>query len=225
MFSKIDVIDENSQKMNYDQDQYDLVVISFETSSSQAAYIHSEEFKKRGAYTVCGGYHATALPEEAGTYFDTVISGPAEVSIPQFMQDFINYEPKPFYRNVDVCACEYKIPARDKITQRKKLRIPAIVADRGCNNACKYCSMRAMWKSNPRPVEDVVKELKELKAKMIIFYDPNFFGNRDYAISLMNALIPLKIRWASNATADIGYDPELLALARKSGCRGWEHSS
>ena len=90
------------------------------------------------------------------TYFDTVISGPAEVSIPQFMQDFINHEPKPFYRNVDVCACEYKIPARDKITQRKKLRIPAIVADRGCNNACKYCSMRTMWKSNPRPVEKVV---------------------------------------------------------------------
>ena len=49
MFNKIDVIDENSQKMNYDQDQYDLVVISFETSSSQAAYIHSKEFKKRGA--------------------------------------------------------------------------------------------------------------------------------------------------------------------------------
>jgi radical SAM superfamily enzyme YgiQ (UPF0313 family) len=220
VFEKIDVIDENSQKVRYDKDTYDLVLISFETSSSKTAYKHCMELKKRGSYIVCGGYHATALPEEVAQYCDTVIAGPAEVSLPLFIQDFIQGTPKKFYKNKSFCATEYKIPSRDRITKRKKLKIPAMLANPGCFNTCKYCSMRTMWENNPRPVEDVIHELKTLKTKMAIFYDPNFFGNRDYAISLMEAMKPLKIRWASNATADFGYDDELMKLAYESGCRG-----
>ena len=220
VFSKIDVIDENSQKVNYDKEKYDLVMLSFETSSSATAYRHCAEFKKRGAYTVCGGYHATALPDEAAAHCDTVIIGPAEISIPSFVKDFVKGTPQQFYKNYDICATDFTIPARDKITRRKKLAIPAVVADRGCNNCCKYCSMRTMWKSNPRPVESVVTEIKALKTKQVIFYDPNFFGKREYALELMQALKPLKILWASNATADFGYDHELMQAAYESGCRG-----
>lgn len=220
VFSKIDVTDENSQKVNYDKEKYDLVMLSFETSSSAAAYRHCAEFRKRGAYTVCGGYHATALPHEAAAHCDTVIIGPAEISIPSFIKDFVKGTPQQFYKNYDICATDFTIPARDKITRRKKLAIPAVVADRGCNNCCKYCSMRTMWKSNPRPVESVVAEIKALKTKQVIFYDPNFFGKREYALELMQALKPLKILWASNATADFGYDHELMQAAYESGCRG-----
>lgn len=220
MFEKIDVVDENSQRVVYDKETYDLVMISFETSSSFTAYKHCEEFKKRGAYVVCGGYHATALPEEVAAHCDTVIIGPAEISIPQFLKDFKAGNPQKQYKNYNVCAAEFPIPARDKITRRKKLKIPAIVADRGCDNVCKYCSMRTMWKSSPRPVEQVIQELKELHSRLVIFYDPNFFAKREYALELMEAMKPLKILWASNATADFGYDRELMQAAYESGCRG-----
>lgn len=220
VFEKIDLIDENSQKVDYDKDTYDVVMISFDTSSSLTAYKHCEEFRKRGSYIVCGGYHATALPDEALQHCNTVICGPAEKSIPEFVADFVKGQPKQLYRNYDVCADDFSIPARDKITKRKKLKIPAIVANRGCSNYCKYCSMRTMWKSCPRPVKSVVDEIKDLKAKMVIFYDPNFFGNRDYAIELMTELKKIKILWVSNATADFGYDHELMQIAYESGCRG-----
>ncbi|MBO5384425.1 MAG: B12-binding domain-containing radical SAM protein [Ruminococcus sp.] len=220
VFEKIDLIDENSQKVDYDKDIYDVVMISFDTSSSLTAYKHCEEFRKRGSYIVCGGYHATALPDEALQHCNTVICGPAEKSIPEFVADFVKGQPKQLYRNYDVCADDFSIPARDKITKRKKLKIPAIVANRGCSNYCKYCSMRTMWKSCPRPVKSVVDEIKDLKAKMVIFYDPNFFGNRDYAIELMTELKKIKILWVSNATADFGYDHELMQIAYESGCRG-----
>jgi len=220
VFEKIDLIDENSQKVDYDKDIYDVVMISFDTSSSLTAYKHCEEFRKRGSYIVCGGYHATALPDEALQHCNTVICGPAEKSIPEFVADFVKGQPKQLYRNYDVCADDFSIPARDKITKRKKLKIPAVVANRGCSNYCKYCSMRTMWKSCPRPVKSVVDEIKELKAKMVIFYDPNFFGNRDYAIELMTELKKIKILWVSNATADFGYDHELMQIAYESGCRG-----
>lgn len=220
-FERIDVVDENSQKVCYDKGCYDLVMISFDTSSSITAYKHCAEFKKRGAYVVCGGYHATALPGEVAKHCDTVISGPAEISVPEFIADFLKGAPKKLYRNFDVCAANFPIPARDKITKRKKLKIPAMTANRGCPNHCTYCSMGMMWKCDPRPVENVVQEIKQLKSKMVIFYDPNFFARREYALELMKALKPLKILWAANATADIGYDPELLKAARESGCRGF----
>jgi len=220
VFDTIDTVDENSQIVKYDKKKYDVVMVSFETSSSATAYKHCDEFRKRGSYVVCGGYHATALPEEVAEHCDTVIIGPAEISIPQFVQDFVDGQPQKQYKNYNICAADFTTPARDKVTKRKKLRIPAIVADRGCNNVCKYCSMRTMWKSNPRPVESVVNEIRELKAKMVIFYDPNFFAKREYALELMEALKPLKILWASNATADFGYDHELMRAAYESGCRG-----
>lgn len=220
-FERIDVVDENSQTVHYDREHYDLVMISFDTSSSITAYKHCEEFKRRGSYIVCGGYHATALPDEVALHCDTVISGPAEISVPEFIKDFLNGTPKKLYRNFDVCPADFPIPARDKITKRKKLKIPALTANRGCPNHCVYCSMGMMWKNDPRPIESVVSEIKALKSKMVIFYDPNFFVRREYALELMRALKPLKILWAANATADIGYDPEMLQAARESGCRGF----
>lgn len=220
VFERIDVVDENSQKVRYDCEKYDLVMISFDTSSSFTAYRHCREFRKRGAYVVCGGYHATALPDEVLRHCDTVIAGPAEISIPEFIVDFKKGSPKKLYRNFNICPAEFPIPMRDKITKRKKLKIPAMTANRGCPNHCIYCSMGMMWKSDPRPVESVVAEIKSLRSKLVIFYDPNFFVQREYAIKLMRALKPLKILWAANATADIGYDQELLSIARKSGCRG-----
>lgn len=219
-FERIDVVDENSQKVRYDRERYDLVMISFDTSSSITAYKHCEQFRRRGAYVVCGGYHATALPDEVAKHCDTVIAGPAEISVPEFIADFLKGEPKKFYKNVNVCPAKFPIPARDKITMRKKLKIPTIIANRGCPNHCIYCSMRVMWKHDPRPVENVIAEIKSLKSKMLIFFDPNFFVDRDYALALMSALKPLKILWACNATADLGYDEELLKAARDSGCRG-----
>lgn len=220
VFEQIDVIDENSQRVEYDKVQYDLVMISFETSSAFAAYRHCAEFRKRGTYVACGGYHATALPEEVGTHCDTVIMGPAELAVPEFIRDFQAGAPQKRYHRPEVCAADFTVPARDKVTERKKLKIPGIIANRGCINNCKYCAMRTMWKSDPRPIANVVNEIRALQTKLLIFYDPNFFADREYALALMEAMKPLKLLWVCNATADFGYDHDLMQAAYESGCRG-----
>lgn len=219
-FEKIDIVDEKCQTVKYDREKYDIVMVSADTSSSLTAYKHIDAFKKRGAYTVMGGYHATAMPEEALQHADTVIIGPAEISVPLFFKDFFNGTPQKTYKDYKVCAAEFPVPARNKIRKRKTLGIPSIIADRGCDNHCKYCSMSTMWKSCPRPIESVIEELKALKSKMVIFHDPNFFAKREYALALMNAMKPLKILWVSNATADFGFDEEMMQAAYDSGCRG-----
>lgn len=218
-FSQIDIIDEQTQRVNYDKEKYDIVMLSFDTASAVSAYRHAKAFRKRGAYIVGGGYHATAMPEEAAKYCDTVISGPAERAVPAFFRDYLAGSPKPFYRDTNLCAADYPVPQRKKIPMHGKLRIPAVIADRGCKNACKYCAMRTMWPSDPRPIKAVMEEIRSLHTKMLIFYDPNFFQNRDYAIRLMRALKPLHLLWACTATADLGNDTELLKIASDCGLR------
>lgn len=220
LFGRIDTIDENSARVDYDRAHYDLVMISFETSSALSAYKHCDEFRKRGSYVAVGGYHPTAMPEEALGHCDTVIAGPAENSVPRFLREFAEGCPERLYRDYGVCMADHPAPARQVITKKHTLGIPAVIADRGCMNNCKYCSMRTMWKSDPRPVESVIEEIRGLKGRMLMFYDPNFFGKREYALRLMEALRPLKKLWACNATADFGFDSELLQAAKESGCRG-----
>lgn len=217
---EVDTCDEMSQRVNYDKKKYDVVAISFETSSSIQAYNHGNAFKERGAYILYGGYHTTFMPEEALRHGDSVIVGPAEVSLTQFFYDFAMGSPKRFYEQSKYEACHMKIPARSKVSHAKYLNIPAIIADRGCNNGCKFCAISKMWLSNPRPIEEVIQEIKGLNSNKMIFFDPNFFKPKDYALALMRELEKLKVKWATNATADVAFDDELLSAARRSGCSG-----
>ena len=220
IFERVDTIDENSARVDYDRTHYDLVMISFETSSALTAYKHCDAFRERGSYVAVGGYHPTAMKEEALQHADTVIAGPAENSVPKFLNDFAQGHPEPYYLDYNVCMADHPFPAREITTKKHTLGIPAVIADRGCFNNCRYCSMRTMWRSDPRPVEGVIEELRGLKSRLVIFYDPNFFGKRDYALRLMRAMKPLKKLWACNATADFGYDEELMQTAYECGCRG-----
>lgn len=219
LFETVDIVDEMSQAVSYEK-PYDLVALSFDTSSSISAYRHAAEFKKRGAYTACGGYHPSALPDEAAHCFDTVIIGAGERSFPRFLREFAAGHPQARYDDQSVRAEDYRVPARGRVTKHKYLKIPSLIADRGCNNRCSFCAISQMWRSNPRPVEDVIAEVKSLRSKLLIFYDPNFFGKRDYALHLMAELRKLRVLWATNATADFGFENELMDAARDSGCRG-----
>jgi len=77
-----------------------------------------------------------------------------------------------------------------------------------------------MFDSEHRSVEAVISELRGLKRRSVIFYDPNFFADRSYALALMKAMEPLRLRWGATATVDFGFDDELLSAARRAGCFG-----
>jgi radical SAM superfamily enzyme YgiQ (UPF0313 family) len=60
-----------------------------------------------------------------------------------------------------------------------------------------------------------------LQKRMFIFWDDNIAGDRMYLKELFRAITPLRKYWIAEATLnDIASDPELVALAAKSGCRG-----
>jgi radical SAM superfamily enzyme YgiQ (UPF0313 family) len=71
-----------------------------------------------------------------------------------------------------------------------------------------------------KPVEHVVEDIRRVGARRNIFVDLNLISDRSYAVSLFEALVPLRIRWFGLVTSLIGRDVELMNLMRESGCSG-----
>ena len=219
--AEVDVCDEIAGDAKQYQKQYDIVAITFQTSVANRAYEIAGYFKERGSYIVAGGYHPTYMREEALQYADTVIVGAGEYSWPRFLMDFIRKEPQKVYDMQDVRGEDIIPPDRSVIPRRKYLKYPAVLANRGCPNHCDFCVISDMWrKCGVRPVENVIEEIKSLRAKLITFFDPNFFALKSYAVELMRELEKLHIRWAGSATINAAFDSELMEWARRSGCKG-----
>ncbi|RLF27702.1 MAG: hypothetical protein DRN01_01820, partial [Thermoplasmata archaeon] len=77
---------------------YDMVCISTVTPSVVDAYKIADRFREKGIKVVLGGYHASALPDEAKQHADSVVIGEAEETWPQLLKDFEKGKLKPFYR-------------------------------------------------------------------------------------------------------------------------------
>ncbi|MFV1976368.1 MAG: radical SAM protein, partial [Candidatus Scalindua sp.] len=94
-------------------------------------------------------------------------------------------------------------------------------ATRGCPFKCDFCTVTNFFGNTYRCrlVEDVIKEVKGLPDKKVVFLDDNIVGRPGYAKKLMKALIPLKIKWGSQASITLAKDDELLSLYSKSGGR------
>ena len=64
---------------------------------------------------------------------------------------------------------------------------------------------------------DVVEELKGIPSRNIFFAESNFGIKRKHALELMEAIIPLKLRWSTLWSMNLCYDKEFLDLAQRSG--------
>ncbi len=219
---KIELVDEQVEAINFDK-QVDLVAISFMTALAPRAYQIAEEFRKRNVKVVFGGFHATFKTEESLQHADAVCIGEAENTWPNLIEDFKNGWLKKEYKSSKrVNLKNLNLPRRDLLKRKYYAPVEAVQVGRGCYHQCDFCSVTAFFKNSycMRPVEEVIKEISEIKAKNIIFVDDNIIASREYAKKLFLALISLKKKWISQASIYIANDPELLKLTKKSGCVG-----
>ncbi len=217
-------IDEGVQKCDYEKlGHYDIVAITAVTSSVKRGYELAAYFQKKGSYIVMGGHHVTLLPDEAAEYANTVMTGPADRIWREFIEDFANGTPKKRYdgEHCDIGSANV-VPKRELMQKNKYIGVPTVIANFGCTNRCEFCVINSFWggKYSARKIEEVIREIRSLKSKYILFLDPSPTSNRAYAKELYQALIPLKIKWAGLCTTDIYEDDELFGLMIKSGCIG-----
>src|SRR6185295_8335221 len=62
-------------------------------------------------------------------------------------------------------------------------------------------------------------QLKDTK-KLFFFVDDNITSNLAQAKEFFRALVPLRIRWVSQASINAAHDGEFLELLARSGCQG-----
>lgn len=214
--------DDRMERIPYDEPT-DLVAITVETFTARRAYEISAEFRRRGVKTVMGGMHVMLIPEEVAEHCDSVIVGDAEPVWETMLNDLKNGELKPRYDVIQpTCPQINVITRRDIFEGKGYLPITLLQFSRGCSHKCSFCASSVYFKAHHycRSVEDVVKEIKSQKRKLLFFVDDNIVCDHAKAKELFRALIPLKIRWVSQGSMDMLHDEELMRLMVKSGCLG-----
>jgi radical SAM superfamily enzyme YgiQ (UPF0313 family) len=220
--AEIELYDEGVEKINPQNIFADIVGITGITGASRRMYAYADHFRARGVYVVLGGVHTTLMPEEAGQHADTVITGHAYETWPQFLRDFINGAPQKRY-----CAPKesnfslFKTPLRSFMKHKQFITINSIQAVFGCPNSCDFCVTPVVCKKyEMRPVEQVVSDIRSMEGRYLTFVDPSPIENVQYALELYKAMIPLNKRWTGLATTRLVKNRELMDTMEKSGCRG-----
>ena len=217
---EVDYVDERWQTVDVNWDG-DLVGISTLTLSANHAYEIADEFRRRGKTVVLGGYHPSAVPEEAKQHADAVVIGEAEISWPRLLADYEHHELKPFYRSdpVDPAA----IPSPKRLPEFRTSD-GIVQATRGCPYRCKFCAVQnvegAMFRT--RPVEKVIEEIKSLQRTRFLFADSSLTINSTYTKQLFQEMAGLNVHFSCYGNIDVlNKDEELLKLAHEAGCEQW----
>ena len=218
----IKFIDERLEEINFEED-CDIVGITCTTQFAPRAYQIADKFRKRGKTVVLGGYHPSALPEEAKQHADSVVIGEGEILWPKILEDFENNNLKPFYRQVDPIDPKY-IPAPRRDIIKKKLWAARIQATRGCPHNCNFCSIPEIQGKNlrKREIDDVIEEIKSLPQKFLIFSDASLTIDVEYTKNLFKRMKGLKKKFCCCGNVDVlAKDDDLIELSKKAGCIAW----
>ncbi len=200
----------------------DVVAISAWTMTSLRAYDIADRFRERGVTVLMGGPHTFFHEEEAAEHCDAVGAGEGEVIWPMMLEDAAAGRLKKFYRADKPHNLEHlPLPRYELIdpSHYGHFKTYSVQSSRGCPFKCEFCSERLYLGHTYRyrPIQDVIEEIKFAKTKNILFADSNFAGNVPHTMELMEALIPLRLRWSALWSAHHCRNDRFMDLAKKGG--------
>lgn len=224
---KVEIVDENFEKINFDGD-YDLVgVTSYSTSVLTPAITNQiyREFKMRSVPVIFGGPYPSLVWRGPA---DSIVIGEAESLWAKVLSDAKKGQLKKVYKSkklIDLDKYAYPLPRRD-LTKNKKYRFQTVEISRGCPYKCNFCPVTHIYRGKyrvfpiKRIIEDVVNALNNpaYVKRYVQFLDDNLTINPEYKIELFKKLIPYDIMWACHADINIAKNQKLLSIAAKSGC-------
>ncbi len=205
-FCDVEIYDETIETIPKDLEA-DLVMITVITGTAPRSYTYARYFMNRGMTVVLGGVHPTLMPDEAKAYCNSVLMGFAEDTVPEMIADFGTGALKPFYIS-NSCGqgsgsgirmdhdgdFAMGAPRRRLLKSDRYITSSTLEATRGCSNSCAFCAVNALYGSMVyrKTIREVVEEVEQMKTKNVLFVDVNLIADREYAVGLFKALIPLK---------------------------------
>jgi radical SAM superfamily enzyme YgiQ (UPF0313 family) len=217
------ILDENFKTFKYRE--ADLVGITAMTATANRAYEIAAVYREKGIPVVLGGIHGSSMPGEALNYVDSVVIGEAEGSWGEVLRDFEAGTLKKTYSS-GMADMTHAGPARHDLFH-PAYYFASVQTSRGCPMDCEFCSVPSFngHRYRLRDPESVVDEIASVPQSMVYFVDDNIIGyNREaeeHAAAIFEGMIRrnLKKEWFAQASLNIFEKPELLKLARRSGCR------
>jgi len=210
--------------------RFDLVGITSYSSGASRAYEIAERCRREKIPVIMGGSHASAVPEEAARYFDSVAVGECDDVWPEIIEDAANGRLKPRYqgRLAVMDNTGAGLAAQHLQPLNGTYDVATIQTSRGCPVGCDFCSVTKF--NGPvirrRNIDEIIDEWNNTPKRFIFVVDDNFFGvgrkHAQWAKELLRQIIKRgkKKVWFSQTTVNMGEDSEALKLAYKAGCRG-----
>ncbi len=230
---EVAVIDEIFEEIDF-EDPVDLVAITAMTSQAGRAYQISEAFRRRGVKVVMGGFHATFMPTEACRHVDAIVLGEAEGVWETLLEDVQKGELKKIYQRKTRTASlgGLPVPRYDLIAKkRQEYKYYPVWVGRGCPHNCDFCTVNKFYgtRVRTRPVDDVIRDIRYIPSKRLMFVDDNLFTHKKYLKELLPRVAACRREWLAQLDPGAGEDEQLLDMAQEAGMQtayiGFEYFS
>jgi radical SAM family protein len=176
------IVDETLDALDVDTiEPGDVVGIGIHTGNARRGYEIGREVRRRGAWVVFGGIHATLFPDEAVEHgmANVVVRGDGDVVWPRVIEDCLAGEPRAVYEGGRIAGDQFA-SARWDLLPSGRYMWASVQTVRGCPKHCSFCSVWRTDGQEPRQrgVDRVIHEIVELRRlgfRFIALADDNFY--------------------------------------------------
>ncbi|SDU05970.1 B12-binding domain-containing radical SAM protein [Desulfobacula phenolica] len=184
--------------------------------------------KSLNATIVAGGPLFTSEPDAFKTV-DHLVLDEAELTLPSFLSDLENHQPKRIYRAEGFCDLTQTPFPLWNLINIKRYASMNIQFSRGCPFNCDFCNVTALFGHKPRlkTTDQIILELDIIYSLgwrgSIFFVDDNFIGNKRF---LKEQLLPALALWRKDkkgcvffteSSINLADDERLLSMMVKAG--------
>jgi radical SAM superfamily enzyme YgiQ (UPF0313 family) len=213
----IEVVDD----IDFDTDA-DLIAIGAMGHAIYRGFEIADEFRRRGRTVVMGGYMVSIASEMSAEHADALVIGDAEKSFPRMLEDFEKGCLQPIYDDEVDTLADLPVPRYDLLTDKPIGNMLPVQAGRGCPHSCSFCSIACLYRGKylPRPLDEVVRDIEVVRGlgfKRFYLIDDNLVSNPGFLEKLCDAVIPMKMKWATQCSVNLAKNPRLLSKVVESG--------
>ena len=220
-YMDVEINDENIEPLDFSP--VDCIGITCQTYNAYRAFYISEQFRKQGVKTILGGVFATAMPQEASKYFDSVVMGEVEGLGHEIISDLNNGSLKKVYQHQKPPdLSKTNLPRFDLLKNEKYYHFNfPIETSRGCPHRCNFCFNKYQYPTfRTRSLRDIERDLGQHDHGIIEVIDLHFAGNKRFLFEVCEVFQSMNvISWFGEATILSLDDEETVKHLADSHCR------
>ena len=219
--------DQNIEPIVFNDDS-DLIAMSFFTPQAGYAYELGDEFLKRGKTVVMGGMHPSMIPDDVAEHCTAICIGEGDTIWPTIIDDFRKNRLKPVYKAPHPPSPEEIVSPKKgvfDVQDKYDWHASLISITRGCPFSCDWCNVPIYQgsKTRLRPMDDVVKDIKELSGKEFYVTDDMIMLNRPkiqrYMMELCERVKDFNVSMFLSCSPAMNTDPKFLDAIARGGAK------